>query len=173
MRLSESTSHTSALSTTGVVLAGLQTTLPSWAKIRCGPAEEGYTPTDADKDKILLMELPSSDIKWTEPRDIAVDEAVKIYRDWKDGRNRMGFRHLSYITLSGKYHDIVSIPNEETFRKMLTVEKAVVEKGVKKGGKQRNKERNKGPGGLGRATARGHPVLCPQCYLRGMGFPLV
>lgn len=82
-------------------------------------AKESISPASVDeKDKILLIELPNSDIQWLEPRDITVEQAIELYRERKRGRYSSCRTHLHYITLSGKNGDISSIPDEETFRNM-------------------------------------------------------
>lgn len=86
------------------------------AKNTLDPNRKATLASVAEKNKILLIELPESDIAWTEPRDITVEEAVNLYRQRKRGKYRSG--HLQYITLSGKYGDIFDIPSEETFRNM-------------------------------------------------------
>jgi hypothetical protein len=73
------------------------------------------------EEKILLIELPESDIPWTEPRDISLDQALALFV--QPGGLKACPRHggLGYITLGMAMRRISSIPTVEEFKRMLTI----------------------------------------------------
>ncbi|NQT38027.1 MAG: hypothetical protein HQ581_11085, partial [Planctomycetes bacterium] len=104
----------------------------AYGKNTFDPNSKATPASVSEKDMILLIELPESDIVWAEPRDLTVEEAVNLYRERKRGEYRTG--HVQYITLSGKSGDIVDIPDEETFRNMCGDGKGGRKRGDGKGG---------------------------------------
>jgi hypothetical protein len=73
----------------------------------------------AMKSKILLIELPRSDVFWHEPRDMTVDEAIGKFREFKECR-----RHgqLHFLTAGMEIKQMSSIRDEAEFAKMLKAE---------------------------------------------------
>jgi len=72
-------------------------------------------------DTIVLIEIPDSDIPWTEPRDLTLEEAVALFRDEKREGPRRHPEGLNYITLGGQYGSFRSIRTVEKFVDMLCV----------------------------------------------------
>jgi hypothetical protein len=73
------------------------------------------------RETILLIEIPDSDIPWTEPRDLTLEEAVALYREEKDIGPRRHLEGLFYMTLGGQYGSLRSIETAEEFIDMLCV----------------------------------------------------
>jgi len=74
------------------------------------------------EEKIVLIEIAYSDIAWTEPRDITVDEAVELFRALKDGR--LDTQHggeLHYATFGLDVRPLSEIESVEQLREMLTI----------------------------------------------------
>lgn len=72
--------------------------------------------------KILFIELPASDIGWTEPRDISLDEALALFsaeNGLRDSRHPEG---LNYVTVGMAYRPISTIKTVEEFRDLLTID---------------------------------------------------
>ncbi len=80
--------------------------------------------------KILVIEIPDTDIPWMEPRDISIDEALALFSapgGLRDSRHPGG---LHYVLLGGTTALISSIKTVEEFRQMLELddtERAIVE----------------------------------------------
>lgn len=75
--------------------------------------------------KILLLEIPHSDILWTEPRDISLGTALRLFTTpgaLTDTRHSKG---LHFITVDLQIRPISSISNVEEFRSMLCVSEHV------------------------------------------------
>ena len=73
------------------------------------------------RETILLIEIPHSDIPWTEPRDLTLEEAVALYREEKELGPRRHPEGLNYITFGGQYGSLRSIDTVEEFIDMLCV----------------------------------------------------
>lgn len=72
--------------------------------------------------KILFIELPASNIGWTEPRDISLDEALALFsaeNGLRDSRHPDG---LNYVTVGMSYRPISTIKTVEEFRNLLTID---------------------------------------------------
>jgi len=65
-----------------------------------GCAGVTMAPDGSDKDKILVIEWRESDILWTEPRDVTLDQALDALLSENSG---IGDRHpIHYVTVSGE-----------------------------------------------------------------------
>ena len=74
-------------------------------------------------DKILLIEIPHSDIRWTEPRDITLEEALELFQREKDGLRDSPHPHgLNYVTLDGPCGRLSDIESVEQFAEMLQLD---------------------------------------------------
>jgi hypothetical protein len=73
------------------------------------------------QEKILLIELPESDIHWTEPRDISLEKALELFARPNGLRGPHRHGGLFYITLGGTTRRISEIGSSEMFLRMLTV----------------------------------------------------
>lgn len=73
------------------------------------------------QSKILLIEVPSTDIGWTEPRDISLDEAVRLFSDPQGLKAARHPKGLHYITVDLQIRPISSISTVERFLEMLQV----------------------------------------------------
>jgi hypothetical protein len=69
--------------------------------------------------KILLIEIPCTDIVWTEPRDITLDEALQLFSSPDGLRGTDHGDGLSYITVSLQVRPISSIRTIDEFKSML------------------------------------------------------
>ena len=72
------------------------------------------------RSPILVVEWPSSDIQWAEPRDVTVDEFLDRFRS-KPGRyssNHPGC--ILYVDAAGEVGEIPNDADPETVRKMVT-----------------------------------------------------
>ena len=75
-----------------------------------------------DKDapqKILVIEVPHSDVYWTEPRDISADQAIILFRlenGLKSSRHKRG---LHYLTADGTVHSFDEIGGVEEFASLV------------------------------------------------------
>jgi hypothetical protein len=89
------------------------------------PGSRGRTPEElvGNRRKILLIELPFSDIRWTEPRDVSFEDALRMYSDY-DGFRRMHHPEgLYYLTLDGTLHPFSEIESKEEFARLLQIER--------------------------------------------------
>ena len=76
---------------------------------------------DVLKNKVLIIEVPSTDILWTQPRDISLDQAIAIFSDphgLKDCRHPTG---LQCITIGAEIRPISSIVDVREFIGKLTL----------------------------------------------------
>jgi hypothetical protein len=72
-------------------------------------------------DKIIIIEVPESDIFWTEPKDISIDDVVTLFKaknGLKDSRHSGG---LNYISADGKSKSFSQISNVEELIKLLKI----------------------------------------------------
>lgn len=74
---------------------------------------------DAYGDKIVLIEIPNSDIHWMEPRDITVEEAHQLFLAEHEAHLNGKARHLLCVNVRGKAVSLLSIPSVERFTQML------------------------------------------------------
>ena len=65
------------------------------------------------RDKILLIEFPESDIKWSEPRDLTVDEAVRVIHGG-----------TFYLANDLFFHEVPAGATAADIRKLLTLDDA-------------------------------------------------
>jgi hypothetical protein len=90
------------------------------------PGQTTYSMEDLDSDwenKILLIEIPDSDIPWMEPRDISMEGALELFSTLPaltDGRHPEG---LHYVTAGGRVGLISRIGTQDQFKQMLQVRK--------------------------------------------------
>ena len=87
-----------------------------WAEVRAGRIRNPYTEAP---NKILLVEVPHSDVYWTEPRDLTIEQAIALYRSENGFK---GIRHphgLYYLTAGGTYGSFDQIRNVEEFSRLL------------------------------------------------------
>lgn len=75
-------------------------------------------------NKILLIELPGSDIPWTEPRDLTLDEALRLFAS-PNGRLRSPHRRgVNYVSIGPEGERYGALPPDITadrLREMLVV----------------------------------------------------
>lgn len=81
----------------------------------------GALPTTST-EKILLMEIPNSDIPWMEPRDITFEQALQVFVEYKTSRHQTRRRHLHCYTTQRRVRDLESIASVDEFKGMLEVE---------------------------------------------------
>jgi hypothetical protein len=86
----------------------------------------GHTISGADlegdwRNKILLVEIPRSDILWLEPRDISVQDAFRLFAGLKRSPYGGNFGHCHYVTVDGKVGALRSIRDDEQFAQMLSL----------------------------------------------------
>lgn len=72
-------------------------------------------------EKILLLEVPGTNIPWMEPRDVTVNEAVKIAQDYLASDERTT-KPLHCYTTANRELDLREIESIQMFRKMLLVD---------------------------------------------------
>lgn len=77
--------------------------------------------SENSSEKILLIEIPNSDIPWMEPRDITFEQAVRVFSEYNASRNQPRRRHLHCYTTQERVRDLDSIPSIEEFKGMLEV----------------------------------------------------
>ncbi len=75
-----------------------------------------------DQEKIVVMEIPASDIHWMEPRDISVLGAVEVYQQYVGRRRGWLSRPLHCFTTHGRVIDLASIDSADAFIDMLLLE---------------------------------------------------
>jgi hypothetical protein len=85
-----------------------------WDKILTAKANTNESELN---NKIIIIEIPKSDIYWSEPRDITVDKAIRLFPEMKKLCS-----HLHYITADLKVKHISSIKDKEEFLRMITIE---------------------------------------------------
>ena len=82
-------------------------------------------------DKILLIELPDSDIHWMEPRDITFDEAMALFsapdglKATRHSRDTLWWgppEGLHYLTADRRWKSMQSIRDRQQFADLLTIE---------------------------------------------------
>jgi hypothetical protein len=73
------------------------------------------------EDKILLVEIPYSNISWTKPLDISVEEALSLFSAKNGFKNSRHPDGLHYVTFGGAYRSFSSIATVEEFANMLDV----------------------------------------------------
>lgn len=73
------------------------------------------------KNKILLVEIPYSNIPWTKPLDISVEEALSLFSAKNGFKNSRHPDGLHYVTFGGAYRSFSSIATVEEFANMLDV----------------------------------------------------
>jgi hypothetical protein len=75
-------------------------------------------------DKILFIEIPHSDIRWTEPRDVTLEEALELFQREKGGlRDSRHPRGLHYVTFGGQRSSFSDIESVEQFAEMLQLDR--------------------------------------------------
>ena len=87
-----------------------------WSEVRLGHIRN---PDKEVPQKIIVIEVPHSGIYWIEPRDISVDEAIRLFRlenGLKNGPHRSG---LHYLTADGTVHSFNDIASVEEFASLL------------------------------------------------------
>jgi hypothetical protein len=85
------------------------------------PAADG-----SDNDKILVIEVINSDIRWMEPRDLTLEEALSNIQP-KKGMG-IGSRHgdgIHYVTVGGDVRKLDPHIDRESLRKLLVRDSAV------------------------------------------------
>jgi hypothetical protein len=85
------------------------------------PAADG-----SDNDKILVIEVINSDIRWMEPRDLTLEEALNNIQP-KKGIG-IGSRHgdgIHYVTVGGDVRTLDPHIDRESLRKLLVRDSAV------------------------------------------------
>jgi Protein of unknown function (DUF1559) len=85
------------------------------------PAADG-----SDNDKILVIEVINSDIRWMEPRDLTLEEALDNIQP-KKGIG-IGSRHgdgIHYVTVGGEVRTLDPHIDRESLRKLLVRDSAV------------------------------------------------
>lgn len=74
-----------------------------------------------DGDKILLIELPQSDIHWLEPRDVTLAQALALFDHPKGLRSARHPHGLHYVTTRGEVRDLSSIETAGQFGILLQI----------------------------------------------------
>jgi hypothetical protein len=75
-------------------------------------------PTDALGEKIVLLEIPNSDICWMEPQDISVPDLIELYAAIESRRQR---NDLYFVTLNGRIERLSSIHTVQELKSRVTV----------------------------------------------------
>lgn len=96
-----------------------------------GPRGRTREELEGNEDRILVIEIPRTDIAWMEPRDITLDEAIRMYSEWDGFRDANHRRGLHYLTLDGKVHSFSEIANKEEFARLLRWMPKTDRKGVR------------------------------------------
>jgi len=74
-------------------------------------------------EKILVIEIPSSDIRWTEPGDITLKEALRLFSAEEGGLRDSGHPGgLHYLTVNGQIKQFSSIKSVEEFATLLQLD---------------------------------------------------
>ena len=87
-----------------------------WSEVRLGHIR---SPDKEVPQKIVVIEVPHSDVYWTEPRDISADQAILLFRlenGLRDCRHRRG---LHYLTADGTVHCFDEIGGVEEFATLI------------------------------------------------------
>lgn len=87
-----------------------------WSEVRLGHIR---SPDKDAPQKILVIEVPESDIAWTEPRDLSVEDAIALFRSEhgiKGGRHGRG---LHYLAADGSVHSFAEVGSVEDFSRLL------------------------------------------------------
>ena len=79
------------------------------------------------EEKILLIEVASAEIPWTEPRDLSFQEAVAAFSVLSHSGRRRHPPGLHYVTFGGKVGFLSSIGSAEEFADMLRLPKGTYE----------------------------------------------
>ena len=79
---------------------------------------------DLSAEKILLIEIPRSDIHWMDPRDVSVEEAINIFAEYRRSSETPTSRCLHCFTTGARALDMRQIGSVEEFRDMLVVSDA-------------------------------------------------
>jgi len=74
-----------------------------------------------DYKKILLLEVPQSNVVWMEPKDITMEEAVRLFRSGELVRSDRHAGGLHYVTLGGESKPVSSIGSVEEFVDLLQI----------------------------------------------------
>lgn len=96
-----------------VAIVGSNTMWPG-----CQPAKQAAD--GSDKDKILVIEVMNSDIRWVEPRDLTLEQALDAIQP-KQGIG-IGSRHrdgIHYVTVGGDVRTLEPTIDREALRKLL------------------------------------------------------
>jgi hypothetical protein len=71
---------------------------------------------------ILLIELPETNIRWMEPRDISVEQAITLYCTGTGGRQRSRHEHgLHYVALGPKGVTIGTLSSDLNRERLLAM----------------------------------------------------
>lgn len=88
-----------------------------------GPVGRGVGELEDADGKVLLIEIGTSEILWTEPRDFTIQQAVQVYHaereQFRGGKERLP---LHYVTVGGQVGEIRSIETVQRFLSMLQIE---------------------------------------------------
>lgn len=90
-----------------------------WTETCAGHLED---PEKQAPEKILVVEVPHSDVPWTKPTDLSVEDVVGLYRakpGLKDSRHKHG---LHYVTASGHVGSFGDIKSEEGLLRLLLLD---------------------------------------------------
>ncbi len=71
--------------------------------------------------KILLLEIPRSDILWTEPRDISLETALQLFTSPDGLTTSRHSQGLHFITVDLQIRPVASVASLEEFRSLLCV----------------------------------------------------
>lgn len=86
-----------------------------WSKL----SSEGGELGGEQRHKIVVVEIPDSDIVWTEPRDLSIAETITLFERLRRAKHRKG---LHYLTADGRVHSMTEIETAADFAKALQVD---------------------------------------------------
>jgi hypothetical protein len=75
---------------------------------------------DSDKDKVLVIEIVNSDIRWSDPRDLTLEQALDAIQP--DTGIGIGSHHPSgihYVTVGGEVRTLNRNIDRESLRKLF------------------------------------------------------
>jgi len=110
------------LKTSYVLITGPGTAFPGDVPFSSGDIPDGASNT------IIMIEINDSDIVWTEPRDLTIDEAIALFNQPKEIRKKHPANHTGGRNVAYADGHIVSLPEDtppETLRALFTIDDGV------------------------------------------------
>ena len=84
-----------------------------WSRVQ---SQGGHGLDELAMQRIVVLEVRISDVVWTEPRDITVEEALEVFSS-----NDQHGNGLHYLTAEGKVGSLGRVESIDKFRQLLTV----------------------------------------------------